>query len=265
MEIILEGKGVTKSFGGVKAVKDVSFQVKKGEILGLIGPNGAGKTTLLNCVSGVFPLTAGEMYFKGEKISGLKPYEITRKGIGRTFQVVKPFHGMTVRENVAIGALFGKKDEEKASLSEVWEKVDEIMEFVHLADWGNKYTNELTIAYRKRLELARALAMEPELLLLDEVMAGLNPKEIEFTMEIVQQINEKGITVIMIEHVMKAIMGICQRIMVLRWGENIAVGTPEEICNNPMVIEAYLGERYTAAQKANKAKADTKADNPSMA
>ncbi|HYE84323.1 MAG TPA: ABC transporter ATP-binding protein [Clostridia bacterium] len=249
MSVILEGKQVTKAFGGVKAVNNVDFDLQKGEILGLIGPNGAGKTTLLNCISGTFPLTTGEIIFNGKKTSDLKTFEIARLGIGRTFQVVRPFEGMTIRENVTIGAYFGKTRALNSNPKQASELVDRILEKVKLADQKNKLTTELTIAYRKRLELARALAMEPEVLLLDEVMAGLNAKEIETTMEIVQDINKEGITVVMIEHVMKAIMGICHRIMVLRWGEKIALGTPEEIVNNELVIQAYLGERYTAYQK----------------
>lgn len=249
---ILIGRGVTRRFGGVAAVKEVDFEVEPGEIYGLIGPNGAGKTTLLNCISGVFPVDGGEIRFKGTDISKLKPYRIAQLGIGRTFQVVRPFEGLTVRENVMIGGFFGAKRALNTDKKGVIRLVDEILDFVEMSERVRAArVSELTIIYRKRLEMARALAMQPDILLLDECMAGLNPKEIESTMAMVQKINGEGITVLMIEHVMKAIMGICHRVMVLRNGQKIAVGTPKTICEDEEVIKAYLGQRWADAQAAS--------------
>lgn len=244
-ETILEGKDVTVYFGGLAAVKDVTFDVQKGEILGLIGPNGAGKTTLLNLISGVYPLTKGEISFYGQKISGLAPHLIAQKGISRTFQVVKPFPGMTVRENVAVGAMYGRADH-RQDVKGAMSRADEIMEFVHLAASSAKRVEEVTLADRKRIELGRALAMRPDLLLLDEVMAGLNPTEVDSIMELIRKVKESGVTILVIEHVMKAIMGLCDRVLVLHHGQRIALQTPKEIVNNEQVIKAYLGDRYGA-------------------
>jgi branched-chain amino acid transport system ATP-binding protein len=242
-EILLSGKGVTRTFGALKAVWDVDFAVHRGEILGVIGPNGAGKTTLLSMINGTLALTRGSITFKGQVISGLRPFRIAELGISRTFQVVKPFPGMTLLENVAIGALFGKDKIRDAR--EAQDKTRSILETVNLSRRANVAVENLNISERKRLELARALAMDPELLLLDEVMAGLNPAEIDWIMGLIRRLNEKeGRTVLVIEHVMKAIMGISHRIMVLHHGEKIAEGTPEEISRDESVISAYLGERY---------------------
>ena len=236
---ILEGNGVTKYFGGLAAVSNVDFHVDQGEIFGLIGPNGAGKTTLFNLVSAAIVLKSGVIKFKGEKISGLKPYKICRKGIARTFQSVKIFPNMSARDNVSLGALFGTS---KSMVSASPKEADELLDFVNLSAMGMVPAGDLTLVNQKRLEVAAALATEPELLLIDELMAGLTPTETTEAMELVTRIRDKGITIFMIEHVMKAIMGVCDRIMVLHHGEKIAEGTPQEIATSKKVIEVYLGE-----------------------
>jgi branched-chain amino acid transport system ATP-binding protein len=249
-EVILSGRRVTKTFGALKAVWNVDFQVERGEILGIIGPNGAGKTTLLSMINGTLPLTRGTITFKDQVISGLKPFRIAEKGISRTFQIVKPFPGMTLLENVSIGALFGKDKIRNAR--EAREKTRAILSTVNLSGQENTAVENLNISERKRLELARALAMDPELLLLDEVMAGLNTAEINWIMDLIRRLNEKeGRTILVIEHVMKAIMGISHRIMVLHHGEKIAEGPPERISNDENVISAYLGERYAKRRGAS--------------
>ena len=241
-DLILHGTGVSKHFGALKAVNDIDFTVKRGEVLGIIGPNGAGKTTFLSLINGTLPLTEGEIFFKEEKISGLKPYQIAERGISRTFQIVKPFPGMTVLENVSIGALFGKDNIKDAKLAR--EKTRSILELVHLGGKDDLRVENLNISERKRLELARALAMDPELLLLDEVMAGLNAAEVESIMSLIGRLNAEGRTILVIEHVMKAIMGVSHRVMVLHHGEKIAEGEPEVVTSDERVISAYLGERY---------------------
>ena len=248
-DYVLEGRGVSISFGGVQAVKDVSFGVPAGAIYGIIGPNGAGKTTLLNGISGLVSLSAGQILFEGRRISGVKkPHQIARLGIGRTFQVARPFDGLTVRENITVGAVFAGKGGRRKSI-EVWSVVDEVMEFVGNTDKQDSLVPDLPVAQRKRVELARAMAIRPKLLLLDEVMAGLNQREIESVMEMVRQIRDRGTTIVMIEHIMKAVMGLCDTVMVLRSGQRICVGTPGEVCSDDQVIAAYLGDRY-AKQKA---------------
>ena len=240
--VILEGQEVTKSFGGLMAVHEVNFKIQEGEIFGLIGPNGAGKTTVLNLINGIFSITQGEILFLGQRINELKPYQITRLGIGRTFQIARAFEGMTVKENILVGSLFGSK--KRKNIGKGMKEAEKILDFVGLSPKKDYRIPEITIADRKRLELARALVMDPKLLLLDEVMAGLNPKEIEDLMEMILGINHKGVTVLVIEHVMKAVMGISHRIMVLHHGRKIALGTPNEISENEEVIKCYLGERF---------------------
>jgi len=241
---ILEGKGVTKYFGGLAAVSNLDFNVEQGEALGLIGPNGAGKTTLFNLISAALVPKSGTIRFKGKNITGLKPYKICRMGVARTFQTVKVFANMPVLNNVTLGSYFGISP--GLSSSDAAVKASEILEFVGLSEVKATPAKDLTLANQKRLEVARALATDPELLLLDEIMAGLNPAELAQAMELVTRIREKGITIVMIEHVMKAIMSVCQRIMVLHHGAKIAEGTPQEIATSKKVIEVYLGEKAHA-------------------
>ena len=237
---ILEGEGVTKNFGGLAAISNVDFEVDRGEIVGLIGPNGAGKTTLFNLISAALSLNSGEIRFKGEKISGLKPHQVCRAGVARTFQSVKIFGNIPVFGNVLLGALFGTST--GMSSPDATREAMESLEFVGLSAASATPAKDLTLANQKRLEVARALATKPELLLLDELIAGLNPAETTEAMELVTKIRDKGITIFMIEHVMKAIMSICDRIIVLHHGEKIAEGTPQEITSNQTVIEVYLGK-----------------------
>jgi branched-chain amino acid transport system ATP-binding protein len=242
---ILEGQSVSKYFGGLAAVSDVDFNVDQGEIMGLIGPNGAGKTTLFNLVSAAFPVSSGEIRFKGNKISGLKPHRVCKIGIGRTFQETKVFGNMPVLQNVLVGAFFGTPN--RISGADAAREASQALEFVGLSAMAGHLIQDLTLVNQKRVEVARALATRPELLLLDELMAGLNPAEVSEAMELVTKIRDTGITIFMVEHVMKAIMGICERIMVLHHGEKIAEGTPQEITSNKTVIEIYLGEETRAA------------------
>jgi branched-chain amino acid transport system ATP-binding protein len=237
---ILEGEGVTKYFGGLAAISNVDFHVEQGEIVGLIGPNGAGKTTLFNLISAALTLSAGEIKFKGKKISGLKAYQICRTGIARTFQSVKVFSSVPVLGNVLLGSFFGTST--GMSSADATREAMESLEFVGLSAMRGIPAKDLTLANQKRLEVARALATRPELLLIDELVAGLNATETAQAMELVTKIRERGITILMIEHVMKAIMSVCDRIMVLHHGEKIAEGTPAQITNNQTVIEVYLGK-----------------------
>ena len=237
---ILEGQKVTKHFGGLAAVNSVDFAVDQGEVVGLIGPNGAGKTTLFNLISGALPTTGGEIEYKGQKITGLKPHQICKKGLARTFQSAKLFAGMTVFENALAASLFGTK--RAISVPDAEKEAMELLEFVELSAVAPMLAKDLPIAHRKRLEVARALATKPDLLIFDEVMAGLNPAELAQAMELIRKIREKGMTIFMIEHVMKAIMNICDRIIVLHHGSKIAEGAPEEIATSQTVIEVYLGE-----------------------
>lgn len=248
--MMLEVEKVSRTFGGLRAVKDVSFRVAEGEFLGLIGPNGAGKTTLFNCINGVYPPTAGAVVFREQRISGLPTYKVAHLGLARTHQIVRPLNELSVRENVMVGACFGRHQHTKKQARRV---ADEVMEKVGMAERAEQPASSLNIAQKKRLELARALAAEPYLLLLDEVLAGLNASEVAVMIETIRGLRERGITIIMIEHIMRAVMGLSDRILVLNYGELIAEGTPSEVAANPRVVEAYLGSPELAAQLGEEA------------
>ncbi len=239
MSILLSVQGITKRFGGLQALTRVTFDLPEGQILGLIGPNGAGKTTLFNVINGIYTPEEGRIIFRGEDVTGRKPYEMAERGLARTHQIVRPLNQLTVRENVMVGACFGR---ENHSLHQAATIADEILELVGLQERAEQLAGSLNVAQKKRLEMARALAAHPYLLLLDEVLAGLNPSEVEAMLNTIRAIRDRGITIIMIEHLMHAIMNVSERIIVLDYGEQIAEGTPQEISNNPRVIEAYLGD-----------------------
>lgn len=238
---LLRLERVIKNFGGLTAINDVSFDVKKGEIVGLIGPNGAGKTTVFNVINGFYGPSKGDVYFRDKKISGLKPHKICRLGIARTFQVVKPLQRLSVLDNVIASAFVTAHTRRRAEEIGV-----ETLQFTNLYDDRDVISKGLPLGKRKRLEIARALATRPELLLLDESFAGLNPSELNESIEIIRKIREKGITILIIEHHMKVIMAISDRIVVINYGEKIAEGPSDEIGKNPVVIEAYLGEAHSA-------------------
>ncbi len=247
--MILTIEHVSKNFGGLKALSNVSIDLPEGEILGLIGPNGAGKTTLFNVINGVYPPSAGKVTFLGKDVTNNKPYRLAKMGMARTHQIVQPLNELDVRENVMVGACFGK---ENHNLPQAAKIADEVLDFVGLGDRKEQLAGSLNVAQKKRLELARALASRPELLLLDEVLAGLNPSEIGSMVETVSAIRERGITIIMIEHVMHAVMNVSDRIVVLDYGELIAEGTPKAVAEDPKVIEAYLGDPELAKKIASR-------------
>lgn len=242
-EVVLEIKALTKRFGGLTAVSDVSFPVYKGEILGLIGSNGAGKTTVFNMIAGAFPPTSGEILYKGKPIQGLPANKVCRLGIGRTYQICQPFGSMTVRDNVMVGAFT-----RYSKMTEVTAKAEEALDKVGLLHRADAMGSELTLPELKRMEVARALATEPELLLLDEVIAGLNPTEVDKFVALIRRIHEQEkLTIVIIEHVMRALMNLSDRIVVLNQGEKIAEGLPAEVAAQQVVIDSYLGKEMPNA------------------
>ena len=236
---ILSVESVSKAFGGLMAVCDVSFSMGRGEIVGLIGPNGAGKTTLFNVISGYYAPTRGRVLFQGSDVSGKPPYALASRGIGRTFQVVKPFAGLSVMENVVVAAFLRHPRRAHAEAH-----ARQILEVTGLADRADVPAASLTLAGRKRLEISKALALEPTFLLLDEVVAGLNPTEVDRTIELILDLRARGITILIVEHIMRVIMRISDRLVVLNFGEKIAEGPPAEVAANRAVIDAYLGEAH---------------------
>ncbi len=239
MSVLLQVQGVTKRFGGLLALTQVTFDLPEGQILGLIGPNGAGKTTLFNAVNGIYKPEEGRIVFRGQDVTGRKPYYLANLGMARTHQIVRPLNELTVRENVMAGACFGHENQSLGNAASI---AMAVLEFVGLAARTDQLAGSLNVAQKKRLEMARALASHPYLLLLDEVLAGLNSSEIDGMVQTVLKIREQGVTILMIEHVMKAVMNVSDRIMVLDYGQQIAEGSPQEIANHPRVIEAYLGD-----------------------
>jgi branched-chain amino acid transport system ATP-binding protein len=247
---ILVADRVSRRFGGIQAVDDVTFALKEGEIVALIGPNGAGKTTLVNIITGVNRASEGHIRFQGADVTGQRPFEAARRGIARTFQIVQPFPRMTVLENVAAGALFGGRE---ASVAAARAAAREQLEFMGLAPFADRPASALTLAGRKRLELAKSMAMRPKVLLLDEVNAGLNSSEIDGALNLIRKIAERGVTILIIEHLMKVVLSLAERVLVLHHGQLIAEGGAAEIVRDKRVIEAYLGEKFARRAAAEAA------------
>jgi branched-chain amino acid transport system ATP-binding protein len=241
---LLAGEGITKFFGRLAAVNRVDLAIERGEIVGLIGPNGAGKSTLVNLITGMEPPTAGRIAFDGEDITGRRPAAIARLGIARTFQIAQPFRNMTVRQNVAVPELF--RAARASGVADALNRADEVLDLVGLAAKRHLPARALTTPDLRRLELAKAIALGPRLMLLDEVMAGLTPAETDAEMELLRRVNAEGITLLVIEHVLRVVMGLCRRVVVLHHGTKIAEGTPQHVTSDPAVVAAYLGARHAA-------------------
>jgi branched-chain amino acid transport system ATP-binding protein len=239
---LLKVEEMTKQFGGLKAIDSLDLSIEKGQILGLIGPNGAGKSTAFNCIAGTMSPTSGTVWFDGERINGQKPWNLCKKGLARTFQIVKPFASKSVLYNVVVASFITTNNRKTAE-----EKALGTLEYLGFADKKDVLAGNLTIADRKRLEIARALATEPKLLLLDEVMAGLRPNEVDELVNLMKALRDRGITIFLIEHIMRAVMALSDRIVVIQFGKKIAEGVPQEIANDEKVISAYLGEDYVAS------------------
>jgi branched-chain amino acid transport system ATP-binding protein len=239
---VLETRGLGRRFGGLHAVRDVSFAIPEGQVLGVIGPNGAGKSTFINLVTGHIKPTSGKVLICGQDMTGARPWAVAKAQVARSFQIVKPFRGMTVRENVAVGVLYGTPG--VATMFKASQEADEVLERVGIGHLGDRAPGELSVADARRLEFAKALALRPKLLLLDEVMAGLRPNEIEPSLALIRSLKDEGITIVVVEHVMKAILAVSDKVLVLHQGQVLTTGQPRDVLSDPRVIEAYLGQRY---------------------
>ena len=255
-EPFLRVRGVGMRFGGLQALADVSFDVAQGSVVGLIGPNGSGKTTLMNVISGVLRPSAGSVEFRGRPIASVATHDVCKLGIARTFQIVKPFASLSVRENVAVGAMYGREGK-KRSTHAAFDRAAELLEIVSLARVADRPASDLTIPDRKRLEVAKALALDPDVLLLDEVMAGLNASEVDEALDLLRGLTARGVTLVIVEHLMKAIMSVSTTVVVLAEGKLIARGAPLEVTASPAVVEAYLGARFAKRQAEARARASS--------